>query len=130
MCIVHLSFLAVIAALAMTTGCSWSRNKINDTTIVSRQQLIQVGTTPIADVPSILAAAPSAIVPLPSGGNQYSFVFGDSRTNGLNLILFNFAKTNLVTSAIYITSDKDGIVNHVSQSHTADPEWQWWPFGE
>lgn len=114
----------------MQSGCIWSRAKINDTSIIHRQDQIIVGKTKIEQVPIILGAAPSSISEFKNGTTLYSFVVGDSRTNGLMLVLVNFTKTNLSTSAIYVIADAQGVVSQIRKSPMPDPEWEFWPFGD
>lgn len=126
-------FLFVLPLLALcvgTSGCIWNRAKINDPTIVEYVSRIKVGRTPIVQVPHLLGAVPSSITPLSTGDTVHAFSYGDTRTNGLNLILFVFTKTNVSTSAIYVTADDKGVVKQVVTTPFHAPEWESNPFGE
>ena len=125
-----LKFVVGALALLMLQGCMWGRMQINDPKIVDRVKLIRPGVTRTADLASILGAQPTMRMP----GKErvlLGYTYGDTKSNGLVLILFNFSRSTTVTDTLYIEADaKTGLVTAVYPPKKHDIEWRFWPFDD
>lgn len=122
--------IAVLAALAMAAGgCIWNRARVNDAAVAERAAGIVPGETRAEELPGILGAAPSAVIPLRDGRMVYAFSYGDAKTEGVSLILVTLTKTNSSFSAVYVFVDGEGVVRAVERSPAPAPRWETWPFG-
>lgn len=128
--IVSVKFGVVIVALVALQGCMWGRMQINDPTIADRVKLIRPGVTRAENLASILGAQPTMRMP---GKDRLllGYTYGDTKANGLVLILFNFSRSTTVTDTLYIEADaKTGVVTAVYPPKKHDVEWRFWPFGD
>lgn len=125
------TLLWALAAVPLLGGCLWTRAKVNDGSVRERAAAIVPGRTRAEELPRLLGAMPSAVIPLRDGRTVYSFAYGDAKTEGFTLILLTLSKTNSHFSAVYALVDADGVVQSVQAS--PEPEalaWETWPFGE
>ena len=73
---------------------------------------------------------PNNIIPAAGGKTVFLYTFADSKTGGLNLVIFNTRKTNVGVDTALIIFDKNGVVEQVNVSENSkDLEWDWWAFG-
>lgn len=125
---VLLTVLVLMSSLLQ--GCLWGRMRINDPTVVERARGIKVGQTRGVDVPRILHAQPTMRMP----GKErlmYGYTFGDTKTEGLVLLLFNFTRSSTLAETLYVEVDaKSDMVTNIYIPPARDLEWRFWPFGD
>lgn len=124
-------WMVLLAIAPLLGGCIWTRAKVNDASVRERAARIVPGKTQAAELPRLMGAMPSAVIPLKDGRTVYSFAYGDAKTEGFTLILLTLTKTNAHLSAVYALVDAAGVVQRVQAS--PEPEtlaWETWPFGE
>ena len=86
----------IILLLPLLLGaCTFARQKINVEGFHEKAEQIVPGKTKAADLSKILGSPPNAVLPLKDGKKVYVYTFGEGKTAGLTLILFNVSKTNL-----------------------------------
>lgn len=116
--------------LACTSGCIWTRAKVNDAAVRERAAAIQIGKTRAEQLPTLLGVVPSAVIPLKDGRQVLVFAYGDAKTEGLSLVVVTFTKTNSAFSAVYVLVDAEGVVRQVQTAPRQEIAWETWPFGE
>ena len=125
-----MSLLLSLPLLALQSGCSFQRQRINIEHPFSRIARVKPGETRAEELIAILGTAPSNVVPIPPDKEGYVYGYGDSKTFMLGIVLLNFQKTNTGIDTAIIVVDKDGIVqNVVHGTNSKDLPWQFWPFG-
>ena len=121
--------LAALALPLLAGGCVWNRMKINDPSVAERAAAIKPGVTKASEIVDIIGAQPTMRLP----GKEamlYGYTYGDTKTGGLMLILFNFMRSTTVTDTLYISIDpKTEIVQKVYLPDRHELEWEFWPFG-
>ena len=120
----------VVLAVLLLQGCMWNRMRINDPDIAQRAAEIKVGETCGADVPRILGAQPTMRMP---GKDRlmYGYTYGDGKTGGLMLILFNFTRTSTVAETLYVeVNSETDIVTGLYIPPERELSWRFWPFGD
>jgi hypothetical protein len=123
--------LALLGVLCCLGACTFARAKINAEDVHEKVGNVQVGQTKAAELETIIGSPPNSIIPLPGGREVQIYNFGDSKTNGLTLILLNISKTNLRFDSAYFFIDATGVVERKSVSnYSKDVPWQWWAFGD
>lgn len=123
--------ILALAVAPLLGGCIWTRAKVNDAAVRERAAAIVPGKTRAKELPRLMGAMPSAVIPLKDGGRVYSFAYGDAKTEGFTLILVTLSKTNSHFSSVYVLTDAEGIVRSVQASpEPEDLAWETWPFGE
>ena len=122
--------LLALALTSLTQGCMWSRSRINDPTVADRAYLIKPGVTKVTEIAGILGAQPTMRMP----GKEKTllgYTYGDTKSNGLMLIVFNFGRSTTVTDTLYIEVDaQTGIVVNVYPPKKHAIAWRFWPFGD
>ena len=125
--------VCVIAMMMATSGCMWSRVRMNEAEandIVLRSQKIQPGQTRNADLLRIMGTAPNTVTPLRDGRQLYAYHVADSKTKGFSLILISFSKTNSRTDSVFFLVNQSDIVEAAYRGKPEDVPWEWWPFDE
>lgn len=121
----------LMAALALVAGgCIWNRAKVNDASVAERVAQVVPGKTRAADLPRILGAEPTAVIPLREGQVLYGWAYGDAKTEGFSLILLTLTKTNSAFASVYVLADAQGVVRRVQATPPPEVAWETWPFGE
>ncbi len=88
--------LFVLAALSLP-ACTFSRSEINDSNIPQLvAEHLELGKTTTEQLIKGIGTPPGQIILLPGGQRLIIYNYGQSKTKGLTLILFNVAKTNVV----------------------------------
>ena len=122
--------LALLGALLCLGACTFARARINAEDMFKKAKQVEIGKTKAADLESIIDNPPNTIIPLQGGREVQIYNFGDSKTNGLTLILLNISKTNVRFDSAYFFVDPNGIVERKSISNYSESvPWQWWAFG-
>lgn len=126
-----LLFLLSVTATGLLSGCTWSRVKVNNEEVFEKSKQVEVGKTRADELETILGSPPNSIITLGGGREVQAYNFGDSKTNGLTLIVVNIMKTNARLDSAYFFIDANGIVERVSVSNnSADVPWEWNAFEE
>lgn len=107
-------------------GCMWSRVKINDESLPTRLAKVGKGMS-LEDVITLARCQPSAILPSKEG-RILIYNTGDTKTEGLMLILVNVMKTNMSLNSTYFFLDSEDRVTRVLRSGGQEPEWEFWAF--
>ena len=118
------------SAVALLSGCVWSRARINDPAIVDRAAAIRPGVTKVAELPTILKAQPTR---QRAEGRTvtYEYSYSDTKSETFSIILLSFSRTEDVTETLYVETDAaTGLVTRVPKLARHEPEWRWWPFGD
>lgn len=120
--------LAALVA-ATTAGCTFNRLQINDAGLPGKAAQIRPGVTTAEEMEALIGPATS-ITPI-GRDLLYAYAFGDSKSAGLSLILFNVSKTNTgIDTALFLVGP-DEVVQKVYVGRNAeDLPWQWWAFGD
>jgi len=122
--------LICLCVALVLSGCMFARNKINVENFHQKADSIIPGKTTSKEVISIIGSPPNGMLQL-KGERAYVYTFGDSKTKGLNLIIFGSRRTNLgIDSAYFFLDDNDVVSRKIISNHSEDLEWNWWAFGE
>ena len=123
--------LFVVAALtAVSSGCAWSRMRMNEPEVALRARTITPGRTTVAELPQILGAQPTRKRTV---GNvtTFEYSYSDAKTKSFSIILFTWSRTENVTATLYVEADaKTGLVTNVPRYVCHEPEWRFWPFDD
>ena len=117
-------------AIALCSGCIWSRARINDPAIVGRAAAIRPGVTKVAELPTLLKAQPTR---QRAEGRTvtYEYSYSDTKSETFTIILLSFSRTEDVTETLYVETDAaTGLVTRVPKLTRHEPEWRCWPFGD
>lgn len=130
----NISRFFILAPLCMilsaTTGCMWSRVKVNDPSIVERSHFVKEGTTHEDDLEEILQAKPTMHIP-GRESHTLAYSFSDTKHNGLVLILLNFSRSTTIAETLYIDIDTSTRkVKKVHRPQVPTIEWRFWPFSD
>lgn len=115
-----------VCLLFAAQGCMWSRVKVNDETLPDRLAKVQTGMA-LKDVIALARCQPSAILPSKEG-RILIYNTGDTKTEGLMLILVNVMKTNMSLESTYLFLDANDRVTKILRSGSQEPEWEFWAF--
>ena len=122
--------LVVLAALSFP-ACTFSRSEINDSKIPQRAKNLQLGKTTADQIIKGIGTPPGQIILLPEGRRLLIYNYGQSKTKGLTLILFNVAKTNVAIDTAIFLVEANGVVTEAwIGDNSEDVPWEWWAFGE
>ena len=128
--VVALRAMALSAVLLMT-GCIWSRVRVNDWDLPQKAARVTEGETKAEELESIMGSKPSVVQNLKSGKKAHVYVFGDTKTKGLNLIFFQVIKSNSAFDTAMFLEDQNGVIEDVMISNNSeDLPWEWWAFGD
>ena len=123
--------LAVLAMLLAGPGCLWRRARTNVADLPQRMEGVVEGQTTVSQLEEIMGSPPNNVIQLSGGGAILLYAFGDSKTNGMNLILLEITKTNVgVDSAIFIVDANNVIQEMTVSNNSQDLEWEFWAFGD
>lgn len=119
---------ALIFLATTLSGCMWGRMQMNDPSIVDRAKAIKPGVTTAVEVPRILGAPPMVRM-LGKDAHYYNYTFGDTKNEGLMLIILNFSRTSSYNSTLSIEIDPaTQVVREVYLPKVPELEWRFWPF--
>jgi hypothetical protein len=111
-------------------ACTFSRVRVNDQDFLEKTEKIILGKTTLLELTDMLGQ-PINWVELPENRRMYIYSYGDSKTAGLTLILFNTLKTNTGFDSAYFvidTEDKTVVEKYVGTKSKNLP-WEFWAFG-
>lgn len=115
-----------VCLLFAAQGCMWSRVKVNDECLPARLAKVETGMS-LEDVVTFARCQPSAILPSKEG-RILIYNTGDTKTEGLMLILVNVMKTNMSLESTYFFLDANDRVVKILRSGSQEPEWEFWAF--
>ena len=123
--------IAALAAVALVaSGCSFARGQLNMKKFREALPEIELGKTKISEVEERVGPATS-ITPV---GNRlvYAWVYSDSKTQGLTLILLNISKTNTgFDVAHFLVRPGTGVIDEIKLGKNSTAvDWEWWAFGD
>jgi outer membrane protein assembly factor BamE (lipoprotein component of BamABCDE complex) len=123
--------LAGAALLLATSACSWNKTVINEADFLTRADQVIVGQTKREQLPEILGSTPLTWIQTDNGSDVYVYTYGQSKTNGFNIILLGISKTNTRIDSAYFVTDKDGVVSKkFVGTNSQDVPFEWWAFGD
>lgn len=110
------------------SGCMWGRVQTNDPSIVDAAKRLKPGVTRAVEVPRILGAPPMMRV-MGRDAIYYNYTFGDSKNEGLMLVIFNFSRANSYNTTLSVEIDPDtDLVREVYIPKVPALSWNFWPF--
>lgn len=122
--------LVLCAGTLLSSGCMWSRVKMNGADVPTRAKVVKPQVTKAADLQRLLGQTPNNILPLKNGKQIYVYTSGESKTKGFDIILLSISKTNTEMDSAYVLVDEQGTVEAVSVGKQSVIPWEWWAFGE
>ena len=121
--------LMLCGLVLAVAGCSWSRGRVNIDNFYQKVTAVEKGKSRAADLEALFGGAPTEVKKLGDGKELHIYTFGESKTEGFNLILIGFSVTNTGMDVAAFEVDSNGIVQDVTYSENSkDLEWDWWPF--
>ncbi|MHC4943752.1 MAG: hypothetical protein ACYTG7_12115 [Planctomycetota bacterium] len=127
----YLGILAALTLAFLLSGCMFARQKINIENFHAKAETIVPGKTKAKELTEILGSQPNAIIDTPEGKKIFAYTFGEAKTKGLTLILFNVRKTNLGIDTAYFFIDKNNVVEEkIISTNSKEIPWEWWAFGD
>ncbi len=122
--------VVLVAAALATSGCSFGRAQLNMKRFQQTLPTIELGVTHVSVVEQAVGPANSIT---PVGDHLvYSWIYSDSKTQGLTLILLNISKTNTGFDVAHVrVRAADFTIEGVSLGkNSAEVDWEWWAFGD
>jgi hypothetical protein len=125
------SILVILILAMLLGGCMFARQKINIENFHAKAENIIPGKTKANEMMEILGSPPNAVIDTPGGKKIFAYTFGDGKTKGFTLILFNVRKTNLGIDTAYFFVDQNNVVEEkIISTNSKDVPWEWWAFGD
>jgi len=126
-----LGLVALVLIALVCTGCLWARQRVNNPNVFHLTDKVAVGKTTDQQLMNIMGTPPVAILPAGEGKEIFLYNFGDVKTKGLTLIIFNVKKTNAGFDSAYFLIGKDKVVERKMVSdNSQDLPWEWWAFAD
>jgi hypothetical protein len=120
---------AILVLVTALSGCGWNRQQINHANLPDRITGVVSGQTTLAELESMIGGPATAITPV-GDKRLYTYTFGDSKTEGLYLILLNISKTNTGIDTASFLVNQDNVVEAMQVGkNSEDLPWEWWAFG-
>ena len=117
-----------LSTLLLSSGCIWSRVKMNDTNIASKALSIRPGETKANELIRKMGQPPNSIIPLKNGKSVFVYNSSESKKKALNLFIIVISKTNARSDSTYFLVDAAGVVEKVSSAKLGELPWEWWAF--
>ena len=124
------ALVVLVAVTLVSSGCTNARAQLNMKLFHEVLPEIVPGETNISDVEQAIGPATS-ITPV-ADKLIYAWVYSDSKTRGLTLILLNISKTNTgFDVAHFLVRPSDFVIEEVMLGrNSTDVPWEWWAFGD
>jgi hypothetical protein len=104
---------------------------VNDPSIPERAEAVVPGTTTAEELPGILGSEPLSFLEVGDGRRLLIWGYGESKTEGLNLLIVSFSRTNSGLDTAYFLVDAKGTVSRKwVGTNSRDLPWEWWSFGD
>lgn len=124
-------FLALLVACLPLGACTFARSEVNDKDFPSLAREVHPGVTTQEELLRRVGTPPSQVILMPAGNRLLIYSYGQSKTKGLTLILFNVTKTNAAVDTAIFLVGKDGVIQEMWVGNNSDKvEWEWWAFGK
>ena len=122
--------LVLCAVILAAPACTFSRTRVNDERFLEKLDAVVPGTTTASELTRMLGQ-PVNWVELSQKHRLFIYAYGDSKTAGLTLILFNALKTNSGFDSAFIVVDKEKnvVTEKFVGTQSKDLSWEFWPFG-
>lgn len=127
----------IIAPLALfgcltSSGCTFARAEINDYLLAEKvEKYLVLGETTQVQLIEGIGTPPGQVILLPRSQKLLVYNYGQTKTKGLTLILFNIAKTNVAIDTAIFLIDEDGkVAESWVGDNSLDVPWEWWAFGK
>jgi len=124
--------LACVLGALLLPGCTFSRAEINDSAIPTRVKAdLKKGVTTETQLVASIGTPPGQVILLPNQKRLLVWSYGQSKTEGLTLIVFNSLKTNVaVDTAIFLVGASGVVEEAWVGDNCEDVPWEWWAFGD
>ncbi len=121
----------ITAIPLLACGCTFSRQHINTVDFHERIVGIEPGKTTTDDLKQMIGSPPQSILYVEGGERIWVYSFGQAKTAGLTLIVFNTLKSNIgLDSALFLIDENDVVKEYNVSNNSQDLPWEWWPFDE
>ncbi len=111
-------------------ACTFNRAEINNSNLPELAKNLRLGEHTAEDVIEAIGTPPGQIILLPNNNRLLIYNYGQSKTSGLTLILFNVLKTNVaIDTAIFLIDESGTVAEAWIGDNSADVPWEWWAFG-
>lgn len=121
--------VALLGAL-LVSSCTFSRAEINDSNIPERAKTLEPGSITQEQLIEGIGSPPGQIIFMGDGRRLLIYNYGQSRTKGFTLILFNFLKTNIAVDTAIFLVEGETVVDAWVGDNSEDVPWEWYPFGD
>ncbi len=135
--VLGLSVRSMIAVCAMAfagllcSGCTFMRHDINAVHLHDKIKHLETGKTTADELQTMIGSPPQSVLFTDDDERVWIYSFGQAKTAGLTLILFNTLKTNMGLDGALFLIDKDGVVKkQIVSNNSRDLPWEWWPFDD
>ncbi len=107
------------------------RHHINTVDFHERIKDVEDGRTTTDELREMIGSPPQSVLFAGKGERIWVYSFGEAKTAGLTLIVFNTMKTNMGLDGALFLIDENGVVKeHTVSNNSQDLAWEWWPFDE
>jgi hypothetical protein len=123
--------LALLGAVLLSS-CTFARAEINNSHIPELvANHLKLGETTSQQIIDGIGTPPGQIIFLPNKEKLFIYNYGQSKTKGLTLILFNSLRTNVAIDTAIFHIDANGTVDEAwIGDNSENVPWEWWAFGE
>ena len=124
--------LTLVLLVALVPACTFARAEINDPTLPQRvREHLELGRTTEDQLIEAIGTPPGSIILLKDKERLLIYNYGQSRTKGFTMIIFNTAKTNVAVDTAVFLIGSDGRVKEAwVGDNSEDMPFEWWPFGD
>lgn len=124
-------FAALLLSCATAGGCTFARSEVNNKDLPALVKEMKPGQTTEDDLVRSIGTPPGQIIMMPSGNRLLVYSYGQSKTKGLTLLVFNVSKTNAAVDTAIFLVNKQGVVEEAwVGDNSGKIDWEWWAFGE
>ncbi|RKY19644.1 MAG: hypothetical protein DRQ55_10150 [Planctomycetota bacterium] len=125
--------LTLMASLLLLTtgGCSWGRQRVNVEGMHARAEALRPGVSTQEHVLAAMGTHPNRVMDLKNDKEAWVYIFGDGKTEGFNMFIVAFQKSNIGLDTAMLTFDANGVLEDMWISNNSQElEWELWPFGD
>jgi hypothetical protein len=124
--------MAILLAVPLVlSACHFSRVRVNVENFHDKAAGVEAGSTTSDQLVDMLGTQPNKIIDLEGDKQAYVYIFGDSKTKGLTLIIINILKTNTgIDTAVFVLDSNDVVEEVHISSNSEDLPWEWWAWGD
>ena len=119
------------AAVLLASGCTIMRQDINTVDFHEKIKNVETGKTTTDELQDMIGSPPQSILYVAGGERIWVYSFGQAKTAGITLIVFNTLKTNIGLDGALFLIDESGVIKEYTVSNNSQAlPWEWWPFDE